>query len=195
MKKKSILFICIGCIVFICIVVVISINNRKNNITHADFPYFNDIDSLVENANTIFDGKVIKEIGIKKININLSDNSDEDLYATYTVFQVEVLDVMKGELNVGDKIEIKQLGDKDGIKNVETEEAGYFEENQECVFFLESYKNIKPDMPYSTLNPSQGSITFANNKSQVASGNKLISNNIDKEKIITDLKYKVEKQK
>lgn len=195
MKKKSILFFSICSIFFICMIVVLSTYNRKNYITHADFPYFNDTDSLVENADTIIDGKVIKEEGVKTININLSDNPEEDLYAKYTVFQVEVLDVIKGDIKVGDIIEIKQLGDKNGIKNEETEEAGYYAENQECVFFLVSYKNVNPDMPYSTLNPSQGSITFIDNKSQVVSENKLISNNINKDKIITDLKDRVEKHK
>lgn len=175
-------------------IVISTANNRKSNITHADFPYFNDTDSLVENADTIIDGKVIKEEGVKTININLSDNTDEDLYAKYTVFQIEVLDVIKGDLKAGDIIEIKQLGDKNGIKNEEIEKAGYFAKDQECVFFLVSYKNINTDMPYSTLNPSQGSVTFTDNRSQVVSENKLIKDNIDKEKVIADLKDRVEKQ-
>jgi len=195
MKKKSIIFISICSIFLFCIIVVLFTYNRKGYITHADFSYLNDTDSLVAGADTIVDGKVIKEKGVKTININLSDNHEEDLFVKYTVFQVEVLDVIKGDLKVGDIIEIKQLGDKNGIKNVETEKGGYFEKNQECVFFLLSYKNINPDMPYSTLNPYQGSITFTNNKSKVVSENKLINNNIEKEIIITDLKDIVKKQK
>ncbi|MGL5714034.1 MAG: hypothetical protein ACRCX2_13515 [Paraclostridium sp.] len=168
------------------------LNIRNNNLsTRADFPAYESIDSIVDKSDDIILGVVVQENRARDININLDKDDNEEVNMVYTTFNVEILDVIKGDLKIGDIIEVKQLGDKYGVSNYDVKKAGYFKNNQENIFFLSSYKNLNPDMPYSTLNPSQGHLEIDNNQVKTSSKNNLFAESFNKEEIINILKNKV----
>lgn len=167
---------------------------------HSDYEYFNDDKSLISNSDVIISGIILKVNKAEKININTdsivrSKNNEQDLQ-TYTVSEVKVSEVLKGDVKIGDTLKIKQLGDKDGIvEDSIIKNGGYFKNNSEHIFFLKSYKNIVSGMPYSVLNPSQGDVELVNNSIKVHPENILYKNGTSKNEFIKILKGKINSNK
>jgi len=194
MKKQIVL-------IFFCILLLgsFSLSGCGVNATiSSDYPYYSDIDSLLKEADIIIVGDIVKSNKAQKININADKekaklNREEDL-EIYTVSDVKIKEVIKGDLKEGNSIKIKELGDKDGIADSEiVKNGGYLKDNTEHIFFLKSYENIIPGMPYSLLNPIQGRIGFVDDKAKVFSDNTLFKDSANKIDVLKEIKDKVKK--
>lgn len=105
----------------------------------ASYPMYADEDAIINTADIIVLGEVVKENKAQKININPNKNrtekEKEDDLVIYTVSDVKVSEVIKGNVKVGDVIQIKQLGDKDGIGNREVlNNGGYYKKGSQFLF-------------------------------------------------------------
>ncbi|MCX8130630.1 MAG: hypothetical protein N3I35_11090 [Clostridia bacterium] len=163
-----------------------------------DYPYYPDVESIIQNSDIIILGDVVKTNKAEKININLDKekaklNREQDLL-TYTVSEVKVKEVIKGNIKKDDIVKVKQRGDENGIADEEIiKNGGYFKEKGEHVFFLQSYEDIIHGMPYSLLNPIQGRIDFKDDKAKIYKDNKLFKDGAEKNNIIKEIKDKVDK--
>lgn len=146
-------------ILMIMILSISIIGCSKKNIT-ADFTTYYSMDSAVAHANLIIEGNIID---VKK-NQDIVIGQSSGLSLKYTVSDVEVTNVIYGDVNVGDTIKVKQLENE-----TETEKYGYFEKGQNSIMFLVIYKSS----PASLINPSQGKIVIDNNEIQVKSNDSL----------------------
>ena len=73
----------------------------------------------------------------------------------YTISKVEVTDVIKGNVEIGDILEVKQLGDFEKMPEAFLAETdGYFNKDDSELLFLASFEST----PYSPLNPTQGAV-------------------------------------
>lgn len=153
-----------------------TMGNKKNGIekryVNIEYRSFKDDKELLDKADVVVLGKVIKTYEPKKINVNLDTNS-ESVESVYTVCDLKVEKVIKGDIEVGQVVQIKQNGGL--FENVEYiyGRQEYLMENTDYVVFLESYINFNPQMPYSLLNPTQG--------------RKPAKDNAEKDKLINDL--------
>ena len=101
---------------------------------HADWPYYQSLDSLTAAANNIFEGKVTN-IFFDVVNMTTgesADKSDDPLVCMlYTIYEVEMIASYKG-VNDG-KAYIKVEGGIQGFKEAEQcevmQKAGVFDEN------------------------------------------------------------------
>ena len=159
----------------------------------ADYPFYADEQSLIDKADLIITGEVIKVNKAAKINIKsdrASQGTNEDEKILYTVSEIRVLYVMKGDVKASDIIKVKQLGDKNGA----AEESllkydGYFKKDSQYVLFLSVYDN--PDSPLSTLNPIQGQINIVDGKTRVNELNPLYKTGILIDEFVAELKAKI----
>lgn len=154
--------------------------------------YYQSEKELVNDSDLIIVGEVVKANKAEMININLdkekaAKNLEED-NVLYTVFDIKVDEVIKGNVNAGDIIKIKQAGDKDSKEN-RLNENDYFKKGSTYAFFLQGYEE-RPDIPYSTLSTIQGQLEIENGKVKVHKDNKLFKDKskINKDDLIKDLK-------
>ena len=130
----------------------------KIAVISADYPSYSDIESISRTADVIVKGEVIKVYDPQELKIgestNYVTNEKEPMYEVYTVSDVKVTKVLKGNVKPNDVIKIKQLG---GIyKNIKYISDGttYLETKGNHVLFLQQYDNS----PYSLLNPNEANI-------------------------------------
>ncbi|KJS19274.1 MAG: hypothetical protein VR72_19940 [Clostridiaceae bacterium BRH_c20a] len=130
-----------------------AIKESGETVVHADYEMYGDIEKLVNNSDIIITGKVKKVNSAQEINVSLE--KDNPLYHVYTVSEIVVEKVIKGNINPGDVVKVKQLGGE--VKNIKYVEQNvkYFSKNMKGMFFLKTYSN---DIPCSLLNPVQGDI-------------------------------------
>ena len=161
---------------------------------HADYPFYSNEQSLIDKADLIITGEVVKVNKAEKINIKsdrTSQGTNEDEKILYTVSEIKVVDVMKGNVKVGDIIKVKQLGDKNGAAEASLAKYdGYFKEKSQYVLFLSVYEN--PDSPFETLNPEQGQINIKDGKTKVNEINTLFKSGIPKDEFVAELKAKID---
>ena len=153
----------IACIAIIFVSYVIFVNLIQTRYVQPDYPMYNTENSLVNEATDIVIGEVISTKS-EKIKIAFTEGrkyeNDEDKMM-YTISEVKVIETLKGDINTGDTIQIKQLGDgKRTIDKVVVENGGYYAKGDKKVFFLMSYKEF--GVPYSVVNPIQGQIALDN---------------------------------
>lgn len=174
MKKNYIL---IGIVAALVVTVLFVFNVNKSATIHADYPGYESQADMETSADIVIEGKVlnseVKVINITqtpqsndpKINPNKDGNvSLEGGDLVYTVSKVKVTEVYKGEnVNQGDIIEVKQLG---GTLNKITykAEGKPFKKEKEYLMFLAGFED---GIPYSLLNPIQGSFEKDENKQYV----------------------------
>lgn len=139
-------------------------SNLKKVEIHTDYRVYDNLDSIAKKADIILIGNITSVNEPTKINISADKN--EPLEVVYTVSQIEVTKVIKGDLNIGNSIQIKQRGGVYGDTDYICNDVEYLKNNQNRIFFLQSYDqyNLEESMPYSLLNPLQGSIEFVNGK-------------------------------
>ncbi|HHX18687.1 MAG TPA: hypothetical protein GX727_07490 [Clostridium sp.] len=166
-------------------IIVIGYTNCKSNteqlvqetyIFKADYPVY-DEDSIVKESDVIITGKVVKVKECmeyqRKIELDESLSEDEKKKILeemnvkpliFTVSEIEVDQVIKGEFKKGQIIKIKQLGGTLNNMKVIGEEEIY-KEGSHKVFFLKDFRaEFGENMPFSTLNPIQGDIDIINGK-------------------------------
>lgn len=162
----------------------------------SDYKVYEDNESLISDADTIIIGNVIKvnepeEMVIGKAieNTEVEDIAGNDEYKPekdvsfiYTVSEVQILKVLKGDCIVGDIIKVKQLGD---VNNPQYHEGiEYYKQNSRQIFFLRTFPET--NVPASALNPTQGQIDLTDNKVIKSDENNLF-NGAEKEEDIVNI--------
>lgn len=145
----------VGMILMISIVLILSLSEKR--VLKADYPYYSEVEDITIAADAIIVGKVIDAEKVQEMNVNTDPQTKNEVdFIPYTVSKFEAVEVVKGDINVGDIIEVKQLGDFKNIPEATLEEIdGYFKLGNLELLFLASYDD---GTPYSTLNPTQGAV-------------------------------------
>ncbi len=194
-KKSKLIIFCT--LITICAFQLVGCGSR--NLIHADYPFYEDEQSLFNRADIIITGEVVKVNKADKININgdkVKKGTDEEDKIKYTVSEVKVIEVIKGDVKTGDIVKVKQLGDKEGIADAELiKYDGYLTKNMQYVLFLKGYSDINSEIPYSTLNPIQGQLDIVNDKVKVNELNKLFKSDILLGEFVSELKNKIKNDK
>ncbi|HYN93482.1 MAG TPA: hypothetical protein VES42_06505 [Pilimelia sp.] len=114
---------------------------------HADWQVFDSTDALFESAGLVVEATIARPGVTDELHIG----GEPDETSVYTIFEVAVTRVLKGDAAVGDRFKVKQLGGElDGVKHID-EETVYLAPQKSYLLFLETY----PDSPASLLNPIQ----------------------------------------
>lgn len=120
---------------------------------HGDYPYYPDVESITNAADVIIVGEVVTARNVKNLMVDKTPNKSDKEAIPYTLSTVKVTNVIKGNVNIGDVITIKQLGDyKNKPEATLHEMDGYLMKQTEQLMFLCEYE----DTPYSPVNPAQG---------------------------------------
>ena len=120
MFKKALCAFLICCLLTGCNAPSIAGGSAGNPTYHADWPYYNDVSSLVECADCVFEGK-ITNIDFAVIDIYTGDvvtepSQDGGLYL-YTIYEIEVQNVY-----MGDYSETKYIAVMGGIPGYKEDE-------------------------------------------------------------------------
>lgn len=145
----------VGIVLVINIVWIFSLSEKR--VLKADYPYYSEVEDITIAADVIIVGKVIDAEKVQEMNVNTDPQTRNEVDSIpYTVSKFEAIEIVKGDINVGDIIEVKQLGDFKNIPEATLEEIdGYFKLGNLELLFLASYDD---GTPYSTLNPTQGAV-------------------------------------
>lgn len=135
----------------------------KNTVLYsASYPTYTNVEELIGRSNLIIEGTII-DSNFETINItqNPTDPSDEksnpgigaheQMLTPYTVYDVEVHKVYKGNVAAKDIIQVKQLGGEDANNIYVLEDSLKLKKQDKVIMFLETYDNA----PASLLNPIQ----------------------------------------
>ena len=137
----------------------ISINLFPRPMFHGDYPYYPDVESITRAADTIIVGEVVTAKNVQKLMVDRTPNKNNKETVPYTISTVRVKEVIKGNVNVGDVITIKQLGDyKNKPEETLHQTDGYLSKATDQLMFLCEYE----DSPYSPVNPAQGIVEVKN---------------------------------
>ncbi len=126
---------------------------------HGDYPYYPDVESITNAADVIIVGEVVTAREVKYLMVDKTPNKSDKEATPYTLSTVKVIDVIKGDIGIGDVITIKQLGDYRNKPEATLHEMdGYLVKGTDQLMFLCEYE----DSPYSPVNPAQGIIEVKN---------------------------------
>ena len=149
----------------------------------ADYPKYDNLENLVEKADTIIKGKVI-DYTYSDLNVTEESQPDDELQnpggekdnstIPYTIFTVEIEEAYKEEK---DTIQIKTLGGIVGDTEyvLEDSSGSNIEEGKKYVFFLETYANS----PASLLNSTQSSYEYDEHGNIIRQGKEMGQNEIN----------------
>ena len=99
---------------------VLFVGCQKKEPAQADYPYYANSREIYDASDVIIIGKITTAGSVRNLNVYEDSGKTEK----YTVSSVEILQVIKGDVNVGDVIEVKQLGDKEHPETELAEKAG-----------------------------------------------------------------------
>ena len=155
-KRQMIIFTCtIFTIIFS--IAVLSKLLPPRQFFHGDYPHYPKVSDIVDAADVIIAGDVISAREVKHLMVDKTPNKADKETTPYTISTIKVTEVIKGNIKVGDLIEIKQLGDyKNKPELTLYEMNGYLEKDSKELMFLCEYANS----PYSPVNPAQGVINI-----------------------------------
>ncbi|MBS3970767.1 MAG: hypothetical protein KGZ94_11720, partial [Clostridia bacterium] len=162
MKNLNILAICGVLVLMISLMISGCASKMESGINelsfegvYMDYFIYDDINSIIDETPVIVVGKIIKDNIPEKININIGEHREEKPFnLIFTVSELEVDKVIKGGVNVGDVIKIKQMGGSYKEEVLKVDEIEYLKEGQFGVFFLSIYPGW--DIPADLKNPYQG---------------------------------------
>lgn len=124
---------------------------------HADWPYFNNVDELVAEADLIIIGEAVSANRVEALKIF----ADSDETILHTVCEVRVTQVIKGKAEVGEIITVKQLGDyKTMPDSAHNEVEGYVKKDSTNLMFLSVFDSV----PAEPLNPFQAVVSIEDGK-------------------------------
>ena len=125
-------------------------------VLEADYPYYPEVSDITEAADVIVVGYVLEAENVQTLNINTDPQTRNSVDPIpYTISKFKVTNVIKGNVNVGDILEVKQLGDFEKMPEAFLAETdGYFSTEDSNLLFLASFEGS----PYSPLNPTQGAV-------------------------------------
>lgn len=153
-KKRTFVIILAILVLFLALFLILR-PNKDTPVILGDWPYYPDVENITKAADVIIIGDVVSAKSVEQIKI--SEKRPEDLKTNlpYTISTVKVSRVLKGDINVGDVISVRQMGDhKRRPESTLQRINGYLSKNQECLMFLAEFD----DLPYAPLNPGQGII-------------------------------------
>lgn len=154
-KKKS--FIYGGIIICVSLLLTAVLFNYilPKPMLHCDYPYYPDVESITTAADVIVVGEVIESGKVEKIVVDVTPNKQDKESTPYTISKVKIVNVLKGDVCVGDIIEVKQLGDYKSMPEETLHKMdGYLKTDKSSLMFLCEFENS----PYSAVNPAQGII-------------------------------------
>ncbi|GLX66625.1 hypothetical protein [Paenibacillus glycanilyticus] len=167
MKHKKFYIVFAFLVLVIGTVLLINRNDtsvKKVSIS-ADYPEYDNLDNLIDMADTIIKGKVI-DYKYKEISIAQNPQTDDerlnpggkidDSLLPYTIYTVEVKKTYKGNIEKTETIQIKEPGGIFGNTEYINENSANLNKGNNYVFFLETY----PNSPASLLNPIQASYQY-----------------------------------
>ena len=129
---------------------------------HTDYPYYQTFEDMMDKADSIFEGEVLTSAAYS-IDLNAGDDFMKPLHDNeqpanddfvYTVYEINVLTVYKGELDINARIKIKVLGGVVGNDVYTDLKSVRFEDGNKFMFLTVSFTNEL--MPWSLINPEQG---------------------------------------
>lgn len=121
-----------------------------------DFKPYKDLNKMRNDAEMVFQGTVVKvNAPVKLVHYYISDNLNRPNYGTYTISDIKVEKVIKGDIKTGDIIQVKQLGGAIGEANWVSIDEPLLTEGTNAVFFTDPFK-VEADYPPSILLFRQG---------------------------------------
>jgi hypothetical protein len=140
---------------FLALAILVAVHSFPKPMFHGDYPYYPDVASITDAADVIIVGEVVKAKDVQNLIVNKTPGQSHKTTTPYTVSQVKVIKPIKGKVNAGDILTVKQLGDYKRKPEVTLHEMnGYLSKDTEQLMFLCEYD----DSPYSAVNPGQGVI-------------------------------------
>ena len=122
---------------------------------HGDYPYYPDVEEITNAADVIIVGEVVTAKNVKNLMVDKTPNKSDKEVTPYTLSTVKIINVIKGDVDIGDIITIKQLGDYKNMPEATLHEMdGYLAKGTEQLMFLCEYESS----PYSPVNPAQGMV-------------------------------------
>lgn len=145
MKKKILLGL-----VFTLMLGVLAFNfySEKKFVT-ADYHIYNSIEELKSSSPIIIVGSINNLKKSKEVNLT----KDGSIKSKFSISEVVVEDVIKGDIKIGDTIKVKQSEEEETAKKV-----GYFKKDEKYILFLSTFDDIDPNIPASLMNPIQGQV-------------------------------------
>lgn len=120
-----------------------------------DYPYYPDVQSMTDAADVIIVGEVMESGKIQNLVTDQTPGKEDKEAIQYTLSTVKITEVISGNVQVGDIITVKQIGDHEKFPESTLHEIdGYLKSGQEQLMFLAAYENS----PYSAVNPGQGTV-------------------------------------
>jgi len=186
-----------------CNTVSKSTENTGSSITEkiiADYITEPNITSIINISKVIISGKVLSVDPSVKVprkfdypdRVTMAERqkleNSVDGYHMYTVSEVEVSKVIKGDIKEGDVIKIYQLGGSSKEKTSIVNGIDYLKQGDSHLFFITDW-----DGKYTTVNPIQGDIKLVDKKSKVNKDNKLFKDGIAEDELINSIKDYVDK--
>lgn len=132
------------------------VHNKEVIKTSSLYPSFSSINEMIDKSSLVLVGTIVGVEKPQNININADDDRNNNpFYRVYTVSNLKVDKVIKGDATVGDIIHIKQPGGETGEQIVEANHIKYLKVADKGLFFLEAFPN---GVPCEMLNPYQASV-------------------------------------
>lgn len=144
---------------------ILSQNNNKNTVnpqSHADWQYFESLESITIESDVTLLGNVVS-VETRDINIDLNNQNAEKFQ--YNVYKVKVVNPITSTLKDEEVIEVKILSELEANKDK------IIEVGKEYIFFLELYDN---NIPASLLNLEQANLLIQNNKIIIENDNNIL---------------------
>lgn len=160
-KKKGVIYGVMFCVAILLSVGLFFVLHTKK-VMQADYPYYPEVIDITGEADVIVVGEVIEAQKVKMMNVNTDSNAlNQAEPIPYTISKFEITNVIKGNVQIGDVIEVKQLGNYKRMPEAFLDETdGYFKLQESELLFLAAYENA----PYSTVNPTQGAVKVLDNQ-------------------------------
>ena len=159
-----------------------------------DWRMYNNSDQLIDAASLIVKGSIEKVYPSEDIVIGEAVNAEtgemKAIKSLYTVVDVRVIKVYKGNVKEGDIIQVKQWGGIDKDKHFAVRDVEYYKPNEKRFFFLETYDDGTPASP---LNGLQGDFKITNGKIKLRDPNKLFDGVVDENGMDTIIDTTVKK--
>lgn len=112
-----------------------------------DYYTYGDYAEMAQAADVIVETAVTGITPDVPILVN-DDGEGQSVLLPYTVINLEILDVLKGDVEPGETIQLKIPEQEDG-GGIQAEVG------EQSICFLRDYRGEDPDMPFSALNPNE----------------------------------------
>ncbi len=153
--KKKVIVASALIVVSLILTAIIVMNIFPKPMFRGDYPYYPDVKSITDAADVIIVGEIVEAKNVQYIMVDETLNKTDKEKTPYTLSKIKIIEVLKGNVNVGDVITIKQLGDyKSKPEETLYKMNGYLSKNTMQLMFLCQYDSS----PYSSVNPEQGII-------------------------------------